>query len=183
MLGYLQVYFNNRVDDILSTDIQSNETLQVLADKYAIAYSQAAMAILSVELEPRPVQSAQIRYNIFVARVPKAPLFCLILFYVLYAALGLGLTFHALRAVHKDETVIDMQARLSVAGLTADCFEQDDVVGREVDASEDLFAERQGHVGVRIGVQRYSDMEGDGGSDGNEVRWRGWRFCRYDVGR
>ena len=181
MLGSLQPYFHDRVDDILATDIWPNETLQVLADKYAVAYSQASMAILSVNLIFMPVHSAQIRHDVLVARVPKAPLFCLVVLNFLYAALGLGLTLNALRAVRKDEAVIDMQARLSVAGLTAECFEDGDVVGRKVDASKDLFAEKKGRVGVRIGVKRCSDMEGDGGSDKNEFRLRGWRLSRYDV--
>ncbi|KAG8531827.1 uncharacterized protein KY384_003463 [Bacidia gigantensis] len=198
MLGYLQPYFHYRVDDVLATDIldaglQPNVTTQALADKYALAYSQASMAILSANLRTTPVHSAQIRHNLLVARVPKAPLFCLVVLNFLYAALGLGLTLYALRAVRRDEAVIDVQARLSVAGLTAECFEDGEVVGGKVDASEDLFGEKKGRGGGRIGVRWCSDGEGDGGgggedgvesgSDGNEIRLRGrgWRLRRYDV--
>lgn len=54
------------------------------------------MAILAGNLETAPVRSAQVRHRLFVTRVPKAPLFCLVALNLIYAALGLGLTLDAL---------------------------------------------------------------------------------------
>lgn len=176
MLGSLQLYFDSRVDGVMTT---RNE--QELADRYATVYSLASMAILAGNLETAPVRSAQIRHRILVTRVPKAPLFCLVALNLIYAGLGLGLTLDALRAVRKNKNLIDVQARLGMAGLTAECFEGDDAVRQKVEACEDLFAEKRGRLGVKIGLRRGGNGISDGGRDEEDGELRGWRLSRYDI--
>ena len=157
MLGSLQSYFDSRVDSVMTTIHE-----QELADRYATAYSLASMAILAGSLETAPVRSAQVRHRLLVTRVPKAPLFCLVALNLIYTALGFGLTLDALRAVRKNKNLVDVQARLGMAGLTVECFEGDDAVGQKVEACEDLFTEKKGRLGVKIGLRR----GGNGISDG-----------------
>jgi hypothetical protein len=57
-----------------------------------------------------------------VARVPKAPLAVLVFLALLYAAVGVVLAFMAVRAGTSETKSV--QGRLSVAGLTAKCFEK-----------------------------------------------------------
>ena len=176
MLGSLQPYFDSRVDDVMNTIHE-----QELADRYAMAYSLASMAILEGNLENAPVKTAQIRGHMLVTRISKAPLFCLVALNLIYAALGLGLTLDALRVVRKNRYLIDVQARLGMAGLTAECFEGDDTVGQRVKACEDLFAEKKGSVGVRIGLRRSGGGKGDRGPDQGYASSGGWRLSRYII--
>lgn len=145
--GFLRSYFNSSIDATMAAG-----SSQEAANLYATTYSLASTAILSGILRPSAAEEAQIRRRVLVTRVPKAPLFTLIALNVLYAAMGLVLALDALRALHKDASLVDLQARLSTAGLTAECFEDEDTVGRIVDSSEDLFGEKTGVIGRKIGV-------------------------------
>ena len=183
MLGSLQTYFDYRVDDVLS-----EQDPMSLANNFANAYSWASMALLEPNLDSAPVNKIQIRRHLLVTRVPKAPLFCLVVLNLLYAALGLALTIDALRVVRKNRDLVDVQAPLTLPGLTAECFEAVDSVGKKVVASEDLFAEKKGGVGAKIGLRRDGESryvgdghEGEEKEEKEEIAGYGWRLTRYDI--
>ncbi|KAL9107527.1 MAG: hypothetical protein Q9227_007629 [Pyrenula ochraceoflavens] len=171
MLGHPQHYIESQVDAIMSS---SNST-QIVGN-YSLTYSQASMAILAGVLDPAAASSIQFRRDILVTRVPKAPLFTLIALNLLFAALGLVLTLSALQTLigGHDGAVADVKARLGVAGLTAECFEreEDGLLDREIDDETELFGEKYGARGVKVGVQQ---QQQEGKAKG------GWRLKRYDV--
>ena len=168
ILGYLRDYFDSQIDAIMSSNRQSS------VEKYARTYSQASMAILGGVVIPQPVTSAQVRRQVLVAEVQKAPLYTLVSLNLLYAVAGLSMTILALRSVRGNRDVIDVQARLGTSGLVAECFEDDKVLDRQVDSSAHLFAERSGRGGgkavkakAKVGVRRSSIG--------------GWRLMRFSV--
>ncbi|KAF2188654.1 hypothetical protein K469DRAFT_660398 [Zopfia rhizophila CBS 207.26] len=143
----------------------SNSSTEV-AEKFAVAYSQAALAVSAGATVPAPPIEAQRRHTILVARVAKAPLFFLVVSNLLLVVLGIILTVLALVAVAGDTG--EVQARLSIPALVATHFEN----GRgeeSVEGVEKLFEERKGVKGTRVAVER----SGVGG----------WVFVRRDCGR
>lgn len=133
-----------------------SNTSQEIADQFALAYSQTALGAASSAFTPQPAIESQLRTDMLVARVPKAPLVCLLLSNLLLATLGIVLTIIAFFAV-RGETG-EVQARLSIPALVAAQFEGNRV--REgVESVEDLFEERKGVRGPRIGVTRTAEGE------------------------
>lgn len=126
---------------------------QSIADQFALAYSQTAMAVSSGALEPRDALASQVREQILVARVPKAPLFVLVAANLTMAFLGIVLTAMALVAV-RGETG-EAQARLSIPALVAALFERR--VKWPAEEVEEFFEERHGERGPRIGFARAQD--------------------------
>jgi hypothetical protein len=133
-----------------------SNTSQEVADQFALAYSQTALGAASGAFTPQPAIESQLRTDILVARVPKAPLVCLLLSNLLLAALGIVLTIIAFFAV-RGETG-EVQARLSIPALVAAQFEGNGARGG-VESVEDLFEERKGVRGPRIGVTRTAEGE------------------------
>ncbi|KAH8728090.1 hypothetical protein GQ44DRAFT_769616 [Phaeosphaeriaceae sp. PMI808] len=123
---------------------------QDVADQYATAYSQTALSVASGAFEPRSALSSQVREQILVARVPKTPLFVLIVANLLMVVLGLVLTVVALLAVRGDTG--EAQSRLSISVLVAAMFEAR--VRWPAKSAEDMFQERHGERGPRVGFVR-----------------------------
>ncbi|GIC92806.1 uncharacterized protein Aud_009279 [Aspergillus udagawae] len=123
---------------------------QEIADQFALAYSQTALAVASGAFEPRAALASQVRERILVARVPKAPLFALIAANLLLVFLGIILAIVALIAV-RDNTG-EAQARLSIPAIVAALFEVR--MARPVNEVEDMFEERHGERGPRIGFAK-----------------------------
>jgi hypothetical protein len=128
-----------------------SNTSQEMADQFALAYSQTALGAASSAFTLQPAIESQLRTDMLVARVPKAPLVCLLLSNLLLAALGIVLTIIAFFAV-RGETG-EVQARLSIPALVAAQFEGKRARDR-VESVEDLFEERRGGRGPRIGFIR-----------------------------
>ena len=164
MLGQPQQYLKSKVDFIMV-----GATADIIAASYASTYSQASMSILGSILTPAPAKSAQFRSDRLVTQVFKGPLYTLIALNLLYAALALALTIDALRMVRR-QGVKDVQARLGLAGLTAECFEQERLLDAKIDDSSDFFGEKQGAKDLSIGVEQ--NVEGGG-----------WRLKGFKAGK
>jgi hypothetical protein len=87
-----------------------------------------------------------------VARIPKAPLVILVILNLLYAVVGVILAVMAARTGPSETK--NVQGRLSVAGLTAKCFESRDRFEGPAKEIQDLFAEKE----VGAGDHRYSKV-------------------------
>lgn len=130
-----------------------SNSAQSIADQFALAYSQTAMAVASAAFEPRAALVSQVREQILVARVPKAPLFALLVANLLLVVLGIVLTFVALVAVRGDTG--EVQGRLNIPTLVAAMFEGR--VRLPVKNVEDMFHERHNEQGPRIGFGRTAE--------------------------
>ena len=140
------------------------ETAQDLASYFATVYDQTLVAIPAGVLNALPVVNATQRVQTQVTRVPKAPLVCLLLLNLLYAAIGIVLTAMAIAAVKSSKPglekgnigtgggVKDAQARLSIAAILAESFEAPNL-GDDTRSVDDLFAERRGKVTRRVGLR------------------------------
>jgi len=118
----------------------------------ALAYSQAALALAAGAMTPAFAIEAQRRDNVLVSRVPKAPLFLLILSNLLLVMLGVILTVLAMLALQTQDAG-DVQARLCIPALSAAHFER--TKGEQpVERVEDLFEEREGAQSLRVGIER-----------------------------
>jgi len=134
---------------------QSNS--QQLAQVWSMLFSQTAVA-LSSDMTPRQNLQEQVRKEILVARIPKAPLFAHVVSNCLYALLGVVLAVIALRS--KPSETKDIKAQLSIAGVVAAAFE--DVMPAA--QTKDLFAGwRTGNeVTKKVGIMK----------TGGDWRWR-----------
>ncbi|KAF3396084.1 hypothetical protein F1880_007227 [Penicillium rolfsii] len=130
-----------------------SNSAQEIADQFALAYSQTALGVASGAFEPRVALASQVREQILVARVPKAPLFALIATNLLLVLLGIILAGVALVA-NRGNTG-EVQARLSIPALVAALFEVNRA--KPVEEVEDMFEEKHGQRGPRIGVAKVSE--------------------------
>lgn len=129
------------------------KTPEDVASGFAEVYDQTTVAIPAGVTIPRPVLDATRRVRTQVARVPKAPFATLLCLNLLYAAAGLTLAFTAMLVVHLGEGVKDAQARLSVAAVVAESFENP-ALGDDAVKVEDLYAERRGKLSPRIALAK-----------------------------
>lgn len=130
------------------------ENAQDLADQFAIAYSKVALSIGAGSLVLTRAAAAQERSTILVAKVPKAPLFLLIVINLVFVVMGFVLAFMAARTPQEAHEV---QSRFSIAGIVANMFEGEKA-GRPADAVERLFGEYwEGSKTSRVGVDRTSN--------------------------
>lgn len=124
-----------------------------LARIWSTQFSQAIMALSAGVMSPRINLQEQTRTTFLVTRVPRTPLFALLGFNLLYALVGLLLGLIALCFDPSGSKAV--QARLSVAGISAALFEDQ---GRNKNPSktiEGLFGENTTTAGGerrRIGV-------------------------------
>lgn len=133
-----------------------SNSAQELADKMALAYSKTALAIGAEAVVPKPALAAQERESFLVSRVPKAPLFTLVLANLLFAVLGVVLTVVALATSGGE--VREVQARMTLVGLVADRFEGSR--GRNgVEEIKELFEETEGKGSLRVGID-YAEGSG-----------------------
>ena len=142
-----------------------SKTAREIADKFALAYSQVALAGTAVVFEPRDAMTSQKREQIQVAMVPKTPLYVLIAANLLLVLFGIILSTIALVALEGDTG--EVQARLSIHALVAAAFEAR--AGNPVKEVEDFFEEKHGEQGPRLGFVK--TMDG------------GWTIERHDAHR
>ncbi|KAJ9663075.1 hypothetical protein H2198_001067 [Neophaeococcomyces mojaviensis] len=124
---------------------------QAISSQFALSYSQTALAVASGAFQPLPALESQSRENILVARVPKAPLACLLVANLSLAVLGIVLTVVAMLSASNE--VGEVQARLSISALVASHFEEARTRA-PVEKVEDMFEETHGERGPRIGFIR-----------------------------
>jgi hypothetical protein len=128
-----------------------SNTSQGLANAFATVFSQTTVGFAAGVMSPRPNTEEQTRNNLLIARVPKAPLYVLVLFDLIYAVLGIVLTGVALTV--SGGGIAGVQAKLSVPGLVAEGFERHRV-GRPAKKPEEFFEESEGGGSGRVTVQR-----------------------------
>jgi hypothetical protein len=125
---------------------------QEVADRFALSYSQTALAVAIGAFTPQPPIESQLRNDILVARVPIAPLAVLIFSNLAFVVLGVVLTIIAVVAMVKGDTQ-EVQARMSIAGLVAAQFEGNRA-REQVESVENLFEENHGVEGPRVRTLR-----------------------------
>ena len=123
-----------------------------MAEKFALAYMQAALAITAGAYVPAPYIDAQGRREMLVARVPKSPLYFFYFMRFLFVFLGIILAGVALFWLNTSDTG-EVQARLSIAGLVAAKFETA-TAHLPSDSVERLFEEYHDKEGARIGIPK-----------------------------
>jgi hypothetical protein len=129
MSQFIPTLSNTSIANLVSstqqfTNIGNNELIQTASlaslvnsgkdfeTTLATAYSQVALGASSGAMVNSPAVEAQQRRNLLVARVPKAPLFCLIIANLSLVILGFALTIYALAS--SDDSSTEIQARLII---------------------------------------------------------------------
>ena len=129
------------------------ENSQDLANEWASLYSQIALGLSAGIMSPRLNIRQQTRSSFLVARIPKVPLFVLICLNLLYAAVGILLALYC-TCFCAPRTTKDIQARLTVAGLVAFCFEPRQRASGPAEEIEDLFTEKiESGTSRRVGIR------------------------------
>jgi hypothetical protein len=98
-----------------------NYTRDYYTEKYAMLLNEIGLSFLGGSIEPRPAISLQLQNETIITRVPKAPLFVLVIFNVWYALTGFCLFFVALYTTNYGDRRADIRAvqeLLTVTGLT-----------------------------------------------------------------
>lgn len=139
--------------DIAARISSFHENSQDLTNEWATLYSQIALGLSAGIMSPRLNIRQQTRSSFLVARIPKVPLFVLIGLNLLYAVVGILLALYCAWFC-APRTTKDTQARLTVAGLVAFCFEPRQRAWGPAEEIEDLFTEKiesgtSGRVGIR----------------------------------
>ncbi|KAL8933183.1 MAG: hypothetical protein Q9216_006482 [Gyalolechia sp. 2 TL-2023] len=122
-----------------------------LAAGFASAYDQAVVSVPAGVIQQIPAINVTRGVVTQVARVPIAPFLTLILLNLLYALVGLILTATATWALSTGQSVKDAQARLSVAAVVAESFENP-ALGDDARDIDELYAERRGKLTRRVGL-------------------------------
>jgi hypothetical protein len=125
---------------------------QNMANAFANSYSPTALGTAAGAFIAKKAVEAQSRTDILVARVPIAPLACLLLSNLALVVLGLILLILALFALGSSD-VREVQSRLSIQALVATQFEGLRARQGAKDVN-DMFEESRGVVGLRVGIIR-----------------------------
>jgi len=113
-------------------------------------FSRASLSVGASTLQPNDAIIAQERSTKLVTRIPKAPLYTLVLANMLFVALGIALAVLAI--ARSGGEVREIQARLSIEGLVADIFEGRRAKER-VESIDDLFEEKYGQESTRVVIR------------------------------
>jgi hypothetical protein len=124
-----------------------SESMQELCHKFAMSFNRASLSVGASTLQPNDAIVAQERSTKLVTRIPKAPLYTLVLANMLFVAVGIALAVLAI--TRSDGEVREIQARLSIEGLVAGMFEGRRAKER-VDSIDDLFEEKHGQESTRV---------------------------------
>jgi hypothetical protein len=127
-----------------------SDTAQEFAEQVAVALSKVTIALGADALGAQPALAAQQRETLLVARIPAAPLIAMVVVCLLYVVCGLVLTGIATWSARQE--VPDVQARLTIAGLVADQFEEPGLRS-ETDSVDKMFAEYAGKESKRIAIE------------------------------
>jgi hypothetical protein len=99
------------------------------------------LGLSASSFSPRETIREQARVSTLVARVPKAPLAILVFLTLLYIAIGIILAYIAAKAGTGETKSV--RGHLSLAGLTAKCFESEDISEQPRKDMYELFAENE----------------------------------------
>lgn len=123
------------------------------AARFAAIYDQTLLSIPAGVLLLRPPLNVSRRVMTQVSRVPRAPFVTLVLLNLLFVFVSIVLTAIAVMAVAKGRGVRDAQARLSLAAVVAECFENP-ALGDDARAVDELYAERRGLATRKVTLKR-----------------------------
>jgi hypothetical protein len=115
-------------------------TSQQWVDTWSSTFNVVTLGLSTGAFDTQLTLEEQTRTNLLVARVPKAPLFALIAFNVLFVLYGLAVFVFAMFSHPQDTS--NVQARLSLAGLAASKFEGNRAE-RPVKALDEMFLESE----------------------------------------
>jgi hypothetical protein len=138
-----------------------------ISNQMALSFSKAILSAGAQALQASPAIAAQERSSLIVARVPKAPLFTVIILDLLFVVIGIAFSVLALASSSggANADVREVQARLSVVGLVADRFEG-----------------RSARGGIRDLKEGFEEFGAAGGGGGRVVLDQtaagGWEFVR-----
>jgi hypothetical protein len=130
----------------------SSYSAQEMLDTWAPEFDRAAMAMSAAALKGSPATRSQYRESAIVARVPLAPLVCLLVANMLFAVSGFVLAWMAVVAGRNQETQ-EVVERLTAVGVVADCFERPQQARRPVEKPEMMFEELTEGQQRRVGVE------------------------------
>lgn len=139
-------------------------TPSAFVESWTTGFSTMVLGLSAGIMSPRPTIMEQTYIPTLVARIPKAPLVTLVFLNLLYAAVGVILAVMAAHTGPRETK--NVQGRLSVAGLTAKCFESKDRFEGPAKEIQDLFAEKE----VGTGDHRYSKVSIVASDNG------GWKY-------
>lgn len=100
----------------------SSDTAQILADKFALAYSQAAVAYASGLFTPRANELEEHRTVLLATRLPLAPFYTLVTVNLLYTLISIVTAAVALYVCSRSQGTAYVKERLNVLGLVAHGF-------------------------------------------------------------
>ncbi|KAN0095511.1 hypothetical protein V8E51_016222 [Hyaloscypha variabilis] len=120
-------------------------TPSAFLSSWTTGFSSMVLALSAGIMSPRTTIKEQATTTELVARVPKAPLIVLVFLTLLYAAVGIVLACMAAHAGTGETKSV--QGHLSVAGLTAKCFENRGRYEGPVKEVSEMFSENE--VGAR----------------------------------
>ena len=112
-----------------------------------MSFNRASLSVGASTLQPNDAIVAQERSTKLVTRIPKAPLYALVLANMLFVALGIALAVLAI--ARSGGEVREIQARLSIEGLVADIFEGRRAKER-VESIGDLFKEKYSKESTKV---------------------------------
>ena len=101
--------------------IQPNSS--ALANSWANSFSQVAISLFAGAYSSRPNIAEQARKEFLVAKVPRAAVWALVGCNLLFSVFGLGMAFWALRTIFSEKGIKELVERVSVQGLSQQCFE------------------------------------------------------------
>ncbi|KAF1981420.1 hypothetical protein K402DRAFT_235349 [Aulographum hederae CBS 113979] len=141
----------------------TGDTTQEIADMFARTFSKILIGTSASMSNTTENTKQQFRFVYLVTSLPKAPFAVLVTLNLLYVAVGIALTCSALFSESSKNR--NTQARMTVTGLIATCFEGERAK-QPVSDIDDLFAERDGKDrSERVGIA--------------ETRTGGWYFVAF----
>jgi hypothetical protein len=148
--GYAGFGSDILADEFRTTAI-SSKTTEKLAHAWAQAFSEVTIASAAGIMTPSPIRGN----TPIITAVPKAPLLLLCAATLLYALFALGLAIAAVRNVLARPGVREVQARLSIMGLTSQALEPLNYA-ISANSTEELFhkSEKSDDYSNRVAIYR-----------------------------
>jgi hypothetical protein len=134
---------------------KQNSTFDTIITDMTEAFSRILLGSITSWLVPHQNLSEKHKQQRLVARLPKVPLWILIVLCGIYVVFMIILTVLATKETMKDKkTTVETQVRMGIEGLAAEAFGDAARGGRAGKGAEWLFEERHGKVPVRVGWRR-----------------------------
>jgi hypothetical protein len=153
----------------IARTMSHNKDKKDLADQWALGFSKTTIARLAHLTTATLTTAQQNRSKFLVARIPKAPLFVLVILNLIYAQVAIWLACYACLLAHPSQTR-NVQARLTITGLTAACFEMSPGNAKAITKIEDLYSEKRNPDDAQATVGMINSDE------------EGWQYTLFEPG-